>query len=187
MKVLKRILIVIAVLVAIPLVLGLFVKKDYTVTREVTIARPQDQVFGYIKFLKNQQHYNKWVMADPKAKMEYKGTDGAPGFVYGWDSDKSGKGEQEIKGITEGQKLNSEIRFIKPFEGLALTEMSTEPAGAGQTKVKWTFNSTMHYPMNTMLLFMDMNDVLGKDLQESLGNLKNVLEKQPQAYTENIN
>jgi hypothetical protein len=35
----------------------------------------------------------------------------------------------------------------------------------------------MPYPMNLMLLFMDMDGMLGKDLQQGLDNLKGVLEK----------
>jgi len=36
----------------------------------------------------------------------------------------------------------------------------------------------MKYPMNIMLLFMDIPGMLGKDLETSLTNLKSVLEKQ---------
>jgi hypothetical protein len=35
----------------------------------------------------------------------------------------------------------------------------------------------MAYPMNLMLVFMDMDAMLGKDLQTGLNNLKAVLEK----------
>jgi hypothetical protein len=35
----------------------------------------------------------------------------------------------------------------------------------------------MKYPMNGMLLFMNMDKLLGKDLETSLTNLKHILEK----------
>jgi len=35
----------------------------------------------------------------------------------------------------------------------------------------------MPYPMNLMLLFTDMEGMLGKDLSAGLGNLKAILEK----------
>jgi uncharacterized protein YndB with AHSA1/START domain len=179
MKILKRILLVIGIIIAIPLILAIFTKKEYTVSREITINRPNQDVFGYIKLLRNQENYNKWVMADPKMKKEFKGTDGTEGFVYAWDgNDEAGKGEQEIKQIKEGEKIATEIRFIEPFAGIANTEMSALALPGNQTNVKWTFHGVMNYPMNAMLLFADMNDILGKQLQESLNNLKNTLEKQ---------
>ena len=46
------------------------------------------------------------------------------------------------------------------------------------TVVKWGFNGKMAYPMNLMLLFMNMEKMLGSDLEEGLANLKVVLENQ---------
>jgi len=34
----------------------------------------------------------------------------------------------------------------------------------------------MNYPMNSMLLIMNMNKLLGKDMEFSLGNLQRILE-----------
>ncbi len=51
MKNLKKIFAVIAIIIAIPLVVALFVKKDYVVEREIIINKPKAEVFEYIKFL----------------------------------------------------------------------------------------------------------------------------------------
>ena len=55
--------------------------------------------------------------------------------------------------------------------------MSTESVTDSSTKVTWGFNGRMDYPMNLMLLTMNMDEMLGKDLQEGLVNLKANLEK----------
>ena len=103
MKTFTRILIGIAVLLAIPLVMALFISKNYSVTREITINKPKQEVFNYVKLLKNQDYYNVWVQMDPNMKKEFRGTDGTVGFVYAWEgNDKAGAGEQEIKGMVEG-------------------------------------------------------------------------------------
>jgi hypothetical protein len=179
MKTLKKIVIVIAILIAIPLVIALFVKKDYTVEREITINKPKTEVFDYIKYLKNQDHYSKWAKMDPAMIKTYRGTDGTVGFVAAWESKKDdvGTGEQEIKKITEGEKIDFELRFIKPFESTSLAYMSTEAISDNQTKVKWSFNGHMKYPMNFMMLFMDFDKMIGDDLQTGLNNLKIELEK----------
>ncbi len=73
MNILITILIVIAILIVLILIVALFTKKEYTVEREITIDKPKQQVFNYIKYLKNQENYSKWVMKDPHMKKELKG------------------------------------------------------------------------------------------------------------------
>lgn len=172
------ILIIIVALLVLLLLIPLFSKKGYSIQREIVINRPKQQVFNYIKFLKNQDNFSKWVMTDPNMKKDFKGTDGTVGFVYAWDGNKkAGKGEQEIMRIAEGDRLDIEVRFIKPFEGIAQTPFSTVAVAENQTKVIWGMSSAMKYPMNIVLLFMDMEKMLGKDLEISLSNLKNILER----------
>ena len=47
-----------------------------------------------------------------------------------------------------------------------------------QTKVVWAFNGKLNYPMKVFHLFMNMDKMIGGDLQTGLDNLKGVLEKQ---------
>ncbi len=179
MKILKRILIAVAVLLALPLLVALFVEKDYLVEREIVINKPKEEVFNYIKYLKNQDSYSKWASIDTEMKKTYNGTDGTVGFVSGWDStnDEVGKGEQEITKITDGEKIDYELRFIDPFESVSPAWMVTEIVSDNQTNVKWGISGQMDYPMNLMLLFMNMEEMIGNDLQTGLSNLKTVLEK----------
>lgn len=180
MKVLKKILLVIAIIIAIPLVIALFVKKDYAVERSVTINKPKAEVFNYIRYLKNQDNYSVWANMDPAMHKEYRGTDGTPGFVSAWSSTQKdvGKGEQEIKKIAEGERIDFELRFIEPFASTAPAYMATQAVSGNQTNVKWGFSGHMGYPTNIMLLFMNMEDMIGKDLETGLHNLKAILEKQ---------
>lgn len=176
MKILKKIAIVIIAIVAIPLIIALFVKKEYAVEREVTINKPKADVFNYVKYIKNQDNYSKWVRMDPKMKKDFKGTDGTVGFVYAWDGNKdAGKGEQEITKITDGERIDVTVRFIKPMEGTASTPIVTEALSTNQTKVKWGMKGINKYPMNFMNLFMDK--MLGEALDSSLVTLKGILEK----------
>ena len=178
MKIVKYILIVVGALVVIVLALGAVVKSEYAVERSITINKPRQDVFNYVKLLKNQDNYSKWAMLDKNMKKEYTGDDGTVGFISAWDSDHKevGKGEQEIKKIEDGKRLDFELRFKIPFEVTDYAYMSTEDA-AGGTTVKWGFFGKMPYPMNIMMLFMDMDNMLGKDLEIGLTNLKTVLEK----------
>ena len=179
MKILKIILIAIAVIIVIPMIIALFGADSYSVEREVTINKPKQEVFSYIKLLKNQSNYSKWVMMDPNAKMTYTGTDGTVGFTSAWNSENKnvGQGEQTISKITEGDRMDLDLHFIKPFDGRATSYMSTEALAENQTKVKWGFNGKMNYPMKVMHLFMNMEKMIGDDLATGLANLKRVMEK----------
>ncbi len=98
-------------------------------------------------------------------------------LCYAWESKhkNAGKGEQEIKGIKEGERVDVEVRFQRPFQGIATAPIITEGMSVNQTKVKWAMKGESKYPLNFMNLFMD--NMLGKDLEESLTNLKTILEK----------
>ena len=135
MKIFKKFLIGLAILIAIPLIVALFVKSNYDVQREILIDQPNQVVFDYVKYLKNQDHYSKWNQMDPDMKKSYKGTDGTVGFVSRWESNNEdvGTGEQEIKKITEGERIDFELRFIKPFEATEPAFMTTEKVGENQT------------------------------------------------------
>jgi hypothetical protein len=179
MKILKSILFLIIGIIVLALVIALFTKKDYAVEREIVINKPKPEVFEYVKHIKNQDNYSVWNKADPGMKKEYSGTDGTVGFIAKWESesDSVGKGEQEIINIAEGNRIDMKLRFKEPMETEDNAYMTTEGIDSAQTKVKWGFKGRMKYPMNLMLLMMDMDQMLGKDLQAGLVELKGILER----------
>lgn len=171
------ILFVILGIIALLLIIALFLRKEYSVHREIIIAAPQAKVFDYLRQLKNQDNFNKWVMVDPDMKREFKGTDGTAGFIYGWNGNKqAGEGEQEIKAIVDGKRIETEIRFVRPFGGVAYANMDTAALSEKQTKVGWNSKSKLKYPLNIMIPMIEK--MLAKDMDESLNNLKGILEKQ---------
>lgn len=178
MQILLVILGVIVGIVVLILLLALIAPKKYAVSRNIVINRTSADVFNYARFIKNQDHYNKWVMMDLNMKKEFRGTDGTVGFVYGWNGNKrAGEGEQEIKGLKENELVDLEVRFVRPFAGVAKTPITISALPGNQTQLKWSMSSEMNYPLNFMLLFMNMDKMLGKDLETSLNTLKGILEK----------
>jgi uncharacterized protein YndB with AHSA1/START domain len=151
----------------------------FKVEREVTINKPKAEVFAYLKQIKNQSVWGPWHKKEPTMKQEFRGTDGEVGFVSYWKGETQdvGEGEQEIKGIVEGERIETELRFMKPFESKADAYLITEGVSDDQTKVKWGFTGDMPRPANLMLLLMDMDKEVGKDFAEGLSSLKTILEK----------
>ena len=179
MGILKKILVILILVVAIVLTAAYFMPKNYAIEREITINKPVDSVFDYVKYLKNQNEFSTWANIDPKIKTTYSGTDGAVGSISAWESDvkEVGVGEQEIIKITEGKRIDFALRFKKPMEDNAIGFMSTEAVAGNQTKVKWGVSGVIPYPMNIMLPMMKMDQMIGNDLQKGLENLKDKLEK----------
>jgi uncharacterized membrane protein len=176
MKIVLFILLGLAAIIVILLILALFVKKDYSIEREIVINRPKQEVFDYIKYLKNQNEWGKWTKIDPNMKATYSGTDGTVGFIYGWESDHKnvGKGTQKITKITDGERIDWDFLFAgKPP---TYCYWATETVSENVTKVKWGFTGRMSYPTNLMTLFLEK--LIGNMMSPELESLKTVMECQ---------
>lgn len=169
------VLIIIAAIIVLPLIIALFIPKEYQIERSIIIDRPKHEVFDYVKYIKNQDAYSKWNMMDPNMKKEFRGTDGTVGFVYGWNGNKqAGEGEQEITAITDGERITTEIRFKRPMQNVGHIYMTTEAHSDNSTKLTWGMMGKSPYPMNLMTAML--KGVLGKDIAISLNNLRQLLE-----------
>lgn len=176
MNIIITILLVVAGIIALLLIIAFFIKKEHYVKREIIINAPRQKVFDYIRLLKNQDKFNKHAMAGPDRKREYKGTDGTVGFIYVWKGSKNaGEGEKEIKNIIEGERIEMEIRFVKPMITSANIILETGSISDDQTKVSWSNAGTLKYPTNIFVPIMEK--MLPKEMDESLTTLKNILEK----------
>ncbi len=178
MGIIKKILIALILIIAVVLIAAAIMPKDYAVEREITINKPVDSVFNYVRSLRNQNEFSVWANLDPKMKSTYKGTDGAVGSISAWESEVKdvGVGEQEITKINEGKRIEFALRFKKPMDDTAVGFMSTESISGNQTKVKWGISGVIPYPMNIMLPMMKMDQMIGNDLQKGLENLKAKME-----------
>jgi uncharacterized protein YndB with AHSA1/START domain len=176
MNVLITILLAIAGVIVLLLIIAFFMKREHYVKREIIINAPQQKVFDYLKLLRNQDHFNKWAMADHNRDKEFKGTDGTVGFTISWNGDKTvGEGEKEIINIIEGKRIETQIRFVRPMATIANVIMETEPISDSQTKVYMSNEGILKYPLNIMIPPAEKN--FAKDMDTSLSTLKGILEK----------
>ncbi len=176
MHILLIILAVIGGLIALFLIIALLVPKEYNVYRELSINHQRMDIFNYARLLKNQEKFSVWVMRDPDIQIVYSGTDGTVGAMSSWQSNNKnvGVGEQEIKKIKEGESIDVEIRFKKPFVSTGFGTTTFKDAPNGATVVGSRFSGRSKYPFNLMNLMMDK--MLGKDMLQNLENMKKNLE-----------
>ncbi|MEO1484250.1 MAG: SRPBCC family protein [Bacteroidota bacterium] len=157
--------------------LGIIAPKSYSVSRSISIAQPKDTVFEYIKSLEKMDNWSPWAKKDPNMEKKFTGTDGEVGSVSYWNGNKEvGEGEQEITKIVPGERVESELRFLKPFKSTSDAFMTTEEEGPNTTKVTWGFSGKNKFPMSIFMLFMNMDKAVGGDFEDGLGSLKTILE-----------
>jgi hypothetical protein len=170
-------LIVVAILAVLIFILALLAPKSYNVYRTVDISKPRPEVFEYLKFLRNQENWSPWEKKDPDMKKQFQGTDGTVGAKSSWQGNKSvGEGEQEITRIVPGERIESNLRFIKPWKSESDCYLVTDDTGKGSTRVTWGFSGKNKFPMSIMMLFMNMDKAVGKDFEEGLASLKRIME-----------
>lgn len=151
--------------------------KDMVVEKNVAINRNINDVFNFLKLVTNQDKFSVWNMKDPNMQKSYSGIDGTNGFVYSWDSkDKSvGAGSQQISNIVEGKQIDFNLNFIRPMKNTATSSFVLNNPGYNSTSVGWTFRGPTKFPMS--LFTPIFKKMLGKQLDQSLQNLKALLEK----------
>ncbi len=177
MKILKFLLIVLACVIALPLIIAIFIPRKYTVIVSETINQPKEMVYDYMRILDNQKDYSVWVMEDPNLNPEISGVDGTVGAIQRWNSenDNVGEGEQEITALT-GDRMDVDLRFKRPMEGEAKAANIFKSISPTQTEVTSEFYGESSYPMNLMAYVFGRKFV--RDAQiENLQNVKRNLEK----------
>lgn len=174
MKILKKIIIVLLIIIAIPLIVALFVPNKSTSEGQIVINKPKQEVFDYIKYVKNQDNFGKWQLSDPDMTTTEEGEDGTVGFKYSWDSKELGKGAQVITNIVEGERMESDMFFYDFDDTPNPAYFTAEEQTPDQTLVKWGISWDTPYPWNIMSLFFNMDN----DFNEGLQKLKEIVEAQ---------
>ncbi|TMM53665.1 polyketide cyclase [Maribacter algarum] len=168
---------ILAGIVILVLILSLIAPKTYDVFRSIEISKPKSEVFNYLRSLKNMDDWSPWAKKDPNMEKKFTGTDGEIGCVSYWNGNKDvGEGEQEIKKIIDGERIDSELRFFKPFKSTSDCYMKVEDAGVSGTKVIWGFSGQNKFPMTIFSLFKSMDSMVGPDFEQGMASLKEVLE-----------
>jgi hypothetical protein len=173
-------------LIAFILIRALSLEKISKIERSITVDCRPGEVFSYIQFLKNHRLFNKWTMTDPALDITYQGEDGTAGFSSHWKSQikNVGEGYQTITTILPDQRIDYDLRFVKPFAGVAKAYLKTQEITSGtkvSTLVTWGFTSERNFMAKLMQAVLNLENMLGKDLEISLKTLKNNLEKKQDA------
>ena len=169
---LTSILLVLAGIIVIILALAAMKPATFRVVRTATIAAPPEKIFGLLDDFHNWAGWSPWEKLDPAMQRTHSGAASGVGAKYAWLGNKKvGEGSMEILESTAPLRLKIKLDFIKPFEGHNITEFSLAPTGSATT-VTWDMVGPSAFMMRVMGLFMNMDQMIGKDFESGLANLK---------------
>ncbi len=158
--------------------LALLAPKKYYVNRSIVINKPLSDVFRYLKHIKNQDEWSPWKKKDPNMKQEFIGNDGEVGFIAKWEGNKDvGLGEQEIMSIVDDESIETRLRFFRPWKSESDAAISVSEVGVKKTKVTWGFSGVNKVPSNIFMMLYNVDKHVGKDFEEGLTSLKEILER----------
>lgn len=149
----------------------------FRVQRATGIKAPPEKIFALIDDLHGWGSWSPWEKKDPAMKRTHSGAASGQGAVYEWDGNTEiGKGRMEITETSPPSKVAIKLDFIKPFEAHNIVEFTLEAQG-NSTNVTWAMHGPSPYLSKVIGIFIDMDNMIGKDFEAGLANLKTAAEK----------
>ena len=174
---LKKILIVLAVILAGVLGLATTKPDTFTVQRSTTIQAKPDKIFPLVADFHRWAEWSPWEALDPAMQRSHSGAPSGPGAVYSWHGNKAvGAGRMEVLAAQVPAKVTIKLDFIRPFEGHNSTDFNFVPQGDA-TLVTWVMTGPTPFVSKLMQVFFSMDKVIGKDFETGLAKMKAVAEK----------
>jgi uncharacterized protein YndB with AHSA1/START domain len=173
-----KIIIATMILLVVTLVIYAATKPDtFRVQRTTSINAPPDKVFGLINDFHTWASWSPWEKKDLAMKKTHSGAPQGRGAVLEWDGNKDvGTGRMEMLESVPASKIAIKLDFLKPFEAHNQAEF-TLTSNASSTLVTWTMHGPQPFMMKVMDIVMNMDQMVGKDFEAGLANLKAIAEK----------
>jgi len=176
-KIIAVVAVILAMAIVVVLVLAATKPDRFSVRREITIKAPAEKIFPLIDDFHQWVVWSPYEHRDPAMKRTYSGLESGKGAVYAWDGNKDvGSGRMEILESAPASKIVIQLDFFKPFEAHNTAEFTMLPQGDG-THVTWLMHGPAPFMNKLMQVFMNLDNMIGKDFEAGLVNLKTVAEK----------
>jgi uncharacterized protein YndB with AHSA1/START domain len=175
-EIILAILITLALAIAVVLILALRKPDTFRVQRVATIDAPPEKIFPLVSDFHQWTAWSPWEDRDPGLQRSYSGAASGRGAVYQWKGNRNvGSGRMEILDAPPAERIVIKLDFISPFEAHNIAEFTFAPQG-GSTNVTWPMHGPAPLMSKVMQVFMNMDDMIGKDFAAGLARLKRVAE-----------
>ncbi len=179
----KKIAIVVAIIFASFLGYAASMPDTFRIERSAIVNAPPAKVFPYLNSLRDFGAWSPWEKKDPNMKRTFRGPESGKGAAYEWDgNDDVGAGRMEITNSTEPTNVAMSLDFVRPFKGHNTVEFNLIPKKEG-TEVVWTMEGHNEFMCKIMQIFVNADEMCGKDFDAGLANLKSLAEQPAPAKT----
>jgi uncharacterized protein YndB with AHSA1/START domain len=149
---------------------------DFRVTRSATIAAPPATVFAQVNDFHNWDAWSPWAKLDPACKNTFDGAPAGKGAIFAWDgNNKVGAGRMTVTDSAPAEVIRINLEFLRPFKATNTAEFTFQPQG-GQTLVTWNMFGKNNLMSKAFGLFVNCDNMIGKDFEKGLASLKSVAE-----------
>ncbi len=180
----KKIFVVLGILILGLLGFAWTRPDTYRVERSATISAPAAAVFPLVDDFHRWIDWSPWEHLDPAMSRTFEGPESGVGSVYAWvGNDKVGEGRMTINESRPDSRVGITLEFLKPWEATSQTLFQFQETG-GATNVVWTMDGTNNFVSKLMSVFMNMDEMIGKDFEAGLSTLKEVAESAPPPVAE---
>ena len=152
----------------------------YHVERKLEVAAPADLVFGVLNDL--HQFAGVFVLfgsplatLDPNMQKTFEGPASGVGQSYAWNGKEAGKGKMTIEESVPGQKVGVKLEFVKPMASTATCALTLAGTPTGSF-VTWSMDGNHNFIGKAFGMFMNMDNMLGTDIEKGLAQLKTIAE-----------
>ena len=178
---LAAILVVVFVLIVAMLGYASMRPDTFRVQRSIDIQAPPEAVFALIEDFHRWPAWSPWEKMDPAIKRSHSGAASGKGAVYAWNGNKKvGEGRMEITECETPSRIAIKLDFYKPFEAHNTAEFTLRAEG-GTTSVTWAMHGPNLFIGKLMSLVVSMDQMIGKDFETGLANMKAAAEQRAAA------
>jgi hypothetical protein len=169
---LKKILIGVAVVIALLLILIVTRPSEFTVTRSATMAATPAAVFAQLNDFHKWEAWSPWAKMDPNAKNSFEGPTSGEGAKFAWDGNSSvGTGNMTITESVPSDHVRIRLEFVRPFAGVNDTLFTIKPAD-DKTNVTWTMSGKNGFMGKAISLIKDCDQMVGPQFEKGLANIE---------------
>ena len=149
----------------------------FRVQRSATMKAPPEKIFSLINDFHNWGAWSPWEKLDLAMKKTHSGAASGKGAIYEWEGNKKvGQGRMEITEESPPSKVAIKLDFIKPFQANNKAEFALDRQG-DSTNVTWTMDGSQPFMFKVMGVFMNLDNMIGKDFEAGLASMKGIAEK----------
>jgi hypothetical protein len=149
---------------------------EFIVSRWTKISASPEKVFPHVNDFHKWEAWSPWAKLDPACKNSFDGASAGVGAGFAWAGNKKvGEGRMTILESRPGDLIRIKLEFLKPFKATNAAGFTFKPED-NQTVVTWSMSGKSNFFFKVFGLFMNCDNMVGKDFEKGLATMKSVAE-----------